>query len=123
MVAMFGTYQIAANGAAQSIWSLAAIIGLAMVPAYTTVIGQCIGARDIDAANYYFKKLDKITLVLSVLWNALILAVTPLIVRLSAISPEAKELVIQLVLITTFSTLLLIRLPARSETGFAPPGM
>ena len=54
---------------------------------------------DIDAANYYFKKLNKITLVLSVLRNALILAVTPLIVRHSAISPEAKELVIQLVLI------------------------
>lgn len=99
MVAMFGTYQIAANGVAQSIWSLAAIMGLAMAPAYTTVIGQCMGARDIDAANYYFKKLNKITLVLSVLWNALIFAVTPLIVRYSAISPEAKELVIQLVLI------------------------
>lgn len=99
MVALFGTYQIAANGVAQSIWSLASIMGLAMAPVYTTVIGQCMGARDIDAANFYFKKLNKITLVLSVLWNALIFAVTPLIVRYSAISPEAKELVIWLVLI------------------------
>lgn len=99
MVALFGTYQIAANGVAQSIWSLASIMGLAMAPVYTTVIGQCMGARDIDAANFYFKKLNKITLVLSVLWNALIFAITPLIVRYSAISPEAKELVIWLVLI------------------------
>ena len=99
MVALFGTYQIAANGVAQSIWSLASIMGLAMAPVYTTVIGQCMGARDIDAANLYFKKLNKITLVLSVLWNALIFAITPLIVRYSAISPEAKELVIWLVLI------------------------
>lgn len=99
MVALFGTYQIAANGVAQSIWSLAAIMGLAMAPVYTTVIGQCMGARDIDAANYYFKKLDRITLVLSILWNALVFAVTPLIVRYAAISPEAKELVIWLVLI------------------------
>ncbi len=99
MVALFGTYQIAANGVAQSIWSLASIMGLAMAPVYTTVIGQCMGARDIDAANVYFKKLNRITLVLSVLWNALIFAVTPLIVRYSAISPEAKELVIWLVLI------------------------
>lgn len=45
MVALFGTYQIAANGVAQSIWSLASIIGLAMAPVYTTVIGQCMGAR------------------------------------------------------------------------------
>ena len=99
MVALFGTYQIAANGVAQSIWSLAAIMGLAMAPVYTTVIGQCMGAQDIDAANFYFKKLNKITLVLSVLWNALIFAITPLIVRYSAISDEAKELVIWLVLI------------------------
>ena len=39
MVALFGTYQIAANGVAQSIWSLASLMGLAMAPAYTTVIG------------------------------------------------------------------------------------
>lgn len=99
MIALFGTYQIAANGVAQSIWSLASIMGLAMAPVYTTVIGQCMGARDIDAANFYFKKLNKITFVLSILWNALIFALTPLIVRYSAISPQAKELVIYLVLI------------------------
>lgn len=123
MVALFGTYQIAANGVAQSIWSLAAIMGLAMAPVYTTVIGQCMGARDIDAANLYFKKLNRITLVLSILWNALIFAITPLIVRHSAIFPEAKELVIWLVLITTFSTVLRIRLPVRSETDYAPRAM
>ena len=99
MVALFGTYQIAANGVAQSIWSLASIMGLAMSPVYTTVIGQCMGARDIDSANYYFKKLNKITLVLSILWNALIFAITPLIVQYSAISAEAKTLVVWLVLI------------------------
>ena len=88
MVALFGTYQIAANGVAQSIWSLAAIMGLAMAPVYTTVIGQYMGAKDIDAANFYFKKLNRITLLLSILWNALIFAL-----------PEAKELVLWLVLI------------------------
>lgn len=99
MVALFGTYQIAANGVAQSIWSLAAIMGLAMTPVYTTVISQCMGAGDVAAANLYFRKLNRITLVLSILWNALIFAITPLIVRYSAISPEAKDLVIWLVLI------------------------
>ena len=99
MVALFGTYQIAANGVAQSIWSLASIMGLAMAPVYTTVIGQCMGARDIEASNYYFKKLNKITFVLSILWNAFVFAITPLIVRYSAISDKAKSLVIILVLI------------------------
>lgn len=39
IVAMFGTYQIAANGVAQSIWSLAALVGSAMGPVFITVIG------------------------------------------------------------------------------------
>ena len=47
MVALFGTAQIAANGVAQSIWSLASIMGLAMAPVYTTVIGRCMGAGDV----------------------------------------------------------------------------
>ena len=99
MVAMFGTYQIAANGVAQSIWSLASIMGLAMAPVYTTVIGQCMGAHDTGSANFYFRKLNKITLFLSIFWNVLVFAVTPLIIGHSAISPEAKSLVIWLVLI------------------------
>ena len=70
-----------------------------MAPAYTTVIGRCMGAGEIDSANYYFKKLNRITLVLSVAWNALVFAMTPIIVRYSAISAPAKELVIWLVLI------------------------
>lgn len=99
MVALFGTYQIAANGMAQSIWSLASIMGLAMAPVYTTVIGQCMGARDIEGANYYFKKLNRITLILSILWNAFVFAITPLIIQYSAISAKTKSLVIWLVLI------------------------
>ncbi len=99
MVALFGTYQIAANGVAQSIWSLASIMGLAMAPVYTTVIGQCMGAGDINSANFYFKKLNRITLALSIFWNAAIFAITPLILKYSAISQQAKDLVIWLVLI------------------------
>ena len=123
MVALFGTYQIAANGLAQSIWSLASVMGLAMAPVYTTVIGQCMGAADIDAANFYFKKLNKITLLLSVLWNALVFVVTPLIVRCSAISPEAKELVIWLVLINNIFNGLAYPLRVLSGTDSGRPVM
>ena len=98
MVALFGTYQIAANGMAQNIWSLASIVALSMSPVYTTVIGQCMGANDIDAANFYFKKLNKITLISSLLWNAFVFAITPLIVSFTAVSAETKTLIIWLVL-------------------------
>ena len=69
--------QIAANGVAQSIWSLAALAGAAFGPVYITVIGQCMGAEDVEAAEYYFKKLTKITLVFSIAWNGIVFLVTP----------------------------------------------
>lgn len=99
VVALFGTYQIAANGIAQSIWSLAALIGSAMGPVYITVIGQCMGANDIEAAKTYFHKLTKLTLKLSIAWNVFIFAITPIFMQFYALSDQTKELVIILVLI------------------------
>lgn len=99
VVALFGTYQIAANGIAQSIWSLAALVCVTMGPVFITVIGQCMGAQDLTAAENYFKKLTKITILLSVGWNILILAVTPLLMKTFTLADETKRLVILLVLI------------------------
>ena len=99
IVALFGTYQIAANGVAQSIWSVAALTGVTMGPVFITVIGQCMGKGDTDAADFYFKKLAKITLLISTVWNVLIFAATPLFLRFYALEPQTKQLVIWLVLI------------------------
>ena len=99
IVALFGTYQIAANGVAQSIWSLAALAGVAMGPVFITVIGQCMGNGDTKAADDYFKKLTRITILLSSAWNLLIFLLTPLFMRFYALEPETKRLVILLVLI------------------------
>lgn len=99
VVALFGTYQIAANGIAQSIWSLAALIGSAMGPVFITVIGQCMGANKVDEATYYLKKLMKLTLVLSVSWNVIVFIFTPIFMQFYNVSQETKQLVIILVLI------------------------
>lgn len=99
IVALFGTYQIAANGVAQSIWSLAALAGVSMGPVFITVIGQCMGNRDTQLAEHYLRKLTKITVLLSSAWNLLIFVVTPLFMRFYALEPGTKQLVIWLVLI------------------------
>lgn len=99
IVALFGTYQIAANGVAQSIWSLAALAGVAMGPVFITVIGQCMGNGDTEAADHYFKKLTNITLSISSVWNLLIFLLTPIFLKFYALEPETKHLVIFLVLI------------------------
>ena len=73
VVALFGTYQIAANGVAQSIWSLAALMGVTLGPVYITVIGQCMGSGNQEQAKYYyFEKLNKLAIVLSIVWNLIV---------------------------------------------------
>lgn len=99
ITALFGTAQIAANGIAQSFWSLAAMIGVTMGPVFITVIGQCMGSGDTEAAEYYFKKLYRMTLAGSIVWNILIFAVTPLVMLAYPLSDEIIYLVILLVFI------------------------
>lgn len=106
IVALFGTYQIAANGVAQSIWSMAALCGIAMSPVFITVIGQCMGARDTESAEYYFKKLTQLALMISIVWNIVVFAATPVLLRFYSLSQETKTLVIWLVLIhNTFNAI------------------
>lgn len=99
ITALFGTVQIAANGVAQSFWSVAVLMGTALGLAFVTVIGQCMGAGDTEAADYYMRKLLRITVLASILWNGLILLITPLVLRGYALSVEAAHLVVILVVI------------------------
>ncbi len=99
IVALFGTYQIAANGVAQSIWSLAALAGVAMGPVFITVIGQCMGNGNTEDAEFYFRKLTKITLLISTVWNFLIFLLTPVFLCFYSLSSETKRLIVWLVLI------------------------
>ena len=99
VVALFGTYQIAANGISQSIWSVAALISVTMGPVFITVIGQCMGAGDIRQAEYYFRKLTKVTVCISVAWNTLIFLITPLLLKIFAVSRQTGQMILYLVLI------------------------
>ena len=54
---------------------------------------------DTDQAEYYFKKLMKITVAASVAWNVIIFAATPLMLMAYDLSAETKGLVIWLVVI------------------------
>ena len=93
LIATFGTSQIAANGIGQTIWSFAALMGVAISPVYITVIGQCMGAGDADGAAYYMHKLTRLALVLSAAWNALVLLMLPAILPLYDISAETRRLI------------------------------
>lgn len=122
IVAMFGTVQIAANGVAQSFWSMAALFGIAFGYAFVTVIGQCIGAGDISAADYYNRKLLRITYLGSLFWNALIFALTPPVLMLYSLSAETKRLVMILVLIHNVFNVLLCPISHSLSNGLRAAG-
>ena len=92
LTAPFGTAHIAANGIGQTIWSLSASMCVVMVPITTTVIGQCMGAGDIEATEWYMKKIVRLSMLLSTFWNFFILALVPLILPLYSVSAETKHL-------------------------------
>ena len=107
IVAGFGTIQIAANGVAQSFWSMAALFCLAMGPAFITVTGQYMGTNDPEGAVYYMNKLLRITYLGSCLWNLAFFLITPLILLLYSLSEETVRLIIIIVLIhNVFNALL-----------------
>jgi Na+-driven multidrug efflux pump len=99
IIALFGTAQIAANGVANSIDYVGAIIVSAMSLAIVTVVGQCVGAGDYQQAKYYIRKLIKISYISSLLLDLLIIALCPLILQLYQLSDEASRIAFFLVLI------------------------
>ena len=70
-----------------------------MGPVFITVIGQCMEAKDVDQAKFYFSKLIKWSLVFSIVWNVLVLAITPFILQFYNLADETKHLIIILVII------------------------
>jgi len=99
IVAMFGTVQIAANGVAQSFWSMAALFCIAMGPAFITVIGQYMGTGDSEGAEYYMKKLLRMTYWGGITWNLVFFLIAPLILRMYSLSSEAVRLVMILIVL------------------------
>lgn len=59
---------------------------MTMGTVFITVIGQCMGSRDTEQAEYYFRKLLKITLLISVAWNAAVFALTALVMQFYDVS-------------------------------------
>ena len=100
MIALFGTSQTSANAVANNLDAMGVIAGQAMNLAMITVIGQCVGARDVEQVIYYLKKLMLIVYVVQGACNLLMCAFLPQLIGLySSLSAETEELATKLVLI------------------------
>ena len=99
LIATFGTSQIAANGIGQTLWSLAACMCVSMSPVFITVVGRCMGAGDADAADWYMRKLSRLTVLLSATWNGLVLLLVLAILPMYAVTPQTRGLIWTVVVI------------------------
>lgn len=98
LTASFGTVAIAANAVAGTICSLEVIpanaIGIAMI----TVVGQCIGAKELGQARRYIGKLIKTTYIWLFALNLPLLPLLGPICSLYRLSGETSALAIKLML-------------------------
>lgn len=99
MIALFGTTQIAANAVANNLDSLGVLPGQAMSLAMITVIGRCVGAGDFDQADYYAKKMMKLTYLINGLCCTCVILTMPLTLKLYGLSADTIHLAAILVLI------------------------
>lgn len=99
IVALFGTTHIAANGVANSIDQIVPIVINAMNLAIITVVGQCIGANEYEQAQYYIKKMMKISYIATFILNVIVFLALPLLLQLYDLSPQVSELTYILVVI------------------------
>ncbi len=86
IVSQFGTVQIAANGVANSIDQIAIVVVNAVNLAIITVVGQCIGAGEPDQAQFYTKKLMKVSYLSTGILGVVVCAALPLILRFYQLS-------------------------------------
>ncbi len=99
IIAGFGTVQIAANAVANNLDAMGCIAGQAMNLAMITVVGRCLGAGDTEQAEYFAKKMMKITYAATAAVNLVIFSNLGWILRVYDLSNEARELALILIII------------------------
>lgn len=99
IISGFGTYQIAANGVANSLDAIGCIVGQGMNLAMITVIGQCVGAGSEAQVRYYTKKMMGIAYLFTAIQNITLLSLLKYILMLFGLGEAATDLAFLLVML------------------------
>ena len=107
LVSTFGTASIVANAIGNTMGNFHCFAGSAMGLGLTTVVSQCVGAGDFDAARYYMRKITRAAYAAMAAVNLLMIALLPVIMRIYNVSPEAEKLAVTVSLIHGISAIFL----------------
>jgi putative MATE family efflux protein len=88
----FGTAAMAGNAIASVINAFSYMPGMAFGMGLLTIVGQCVGAGDYDAAKKYTAKIMKLTYVMLFIISALIFIFKAPMIGLFTLSEEASRL-------------------------------
>lgn len=100
LIASYGTREIAANAVANTIDIFGSACGGVFTLAVVTVIGRAVGAGNEKQIRYYVSKMMAWAYTSHILWNLLVLALTPFILLcFSKLDVETRRLALYLILI------------------------
>ncbi|EFT95182.1 MATE family efflux transporter [Enterococcus faecalis] len=98
IIALFGTSQIAANGVSNSINQIVPIVVNAINLGIVTVVGRCVGANEYEQADFYIKKLMKVSYIATAILNVVVFLALPFIFNFYSLSPEVERMCYVLVI-------------------------
>ncbi len=91
-VSTLGTTAMAASAIVCTLELFTSMPSQAIATGLMTVAGQCIGAGKSDEAAHYIKKLTRWSFFVMVTLNWLIMALTPLVIKLAGMDAESAEI-------------------------------
>lgn len=99
IITLFGTAQIAANAAANTISTLHTLPAQAVSLAMVTVVGQCMGAGKYEQAEYYVKKLMILAHVTIACVTIIIVPLLPFILSMFNLSDTGNTIAMQILIL------------------------
>lgn len=107
IIALFGTAQITANGVTNSLGMFAISYAMAINFAIVTVVGQCIGAKEYEQAEFYIRKLLKQARFVTIIISSMEIVLLHWILNLFTLTEEARNITFLLMILHNVMTMVL----------------
>jgi len=96
MIVSLGTMSLAANAYTLNVTMIITVIGDVMLIAIVTIVGQCIGAGDVQEAKRYAKRLTVLAVLGSWLLSGILAIMLPSFMGLFNLPPEAYDIALRI---------------------------